>query len=139
MRFYVKKSRIHQEIYKQQEVHKLMLVKDNVPAYHTALDALLLDVKMPEEPMELLYTTQIEQSEQCKRIMDDYHYAPQKGTVTLSYAYLRKEVEDHLEILKIRRNQKSMNAAAGQALVATGKNGKGKNGNGKGRGKRAAA
>ena len=79
-----------------------MLAKDIVPAYHTALDALLLGVTIPEKTKELLYTTQIEQSEDFKKIVDDCHYALQKGTVTPSYAYLRKEVEDHLEILKRR-------------------------------------
>ena len=43
----------HQEIYKQQEVHRLRLVKDNLPAYHTALDVLLLEVTMPAETMVL--------------------------------------------------------------------------------------
>lgn len=104
-----------------------MLVKDKVPAYHIALDALLLDVKMPEPTMELLYITQIEQSEQCKKIMDDYRNPIKKGTLTPSYAYLRKEVEDHLNVLKIRKNQKGMNAA-GPALVVTGKGGESKNG-----------
>lgn len=80
-----------------------MLLKDNVSAYHTALDALLLDVKMPDPAMELFHKTQIEQSEQCKKNMDDHHYAIQKGTLTPSYAYLYKEVEDHLEILKIAK------------------------------------
>ena len=63
-------------------------------------------------------------------IMDDYHYAQQKGKIEPSYAYLRKEVEDHLGILKTRKIQKSQNAAAAaaaagrQALVVS--KGKGK-------------
>ena len=58
----------NQEIYKQQEVHHLKLVKDNIPGYPTALDALLLEVTMPEDTMCSLYTTQI----QRKRTMQKY-------------------------------------------------------------------
>lgn len=97
----------HQEIYKQQEVHHPVLLKDNAAAYLTALGALFLDVAMPPAAMELLFTKQIEQSEQCKKIMEEYHYAVQKGTLEPSYTCLRKEVGDHIEILKRRKIRKA--------------------------------
>ena len=52
----------NQDIYKQQDVHHLKIIKDNIPGYHTALDALLLEATMPEKTMCLLYTTQINES-----------------------------------------------------------------------------
>ena len=81
-------------------------------------------------------------SDSAKRAMqeitDDYHYAQQKGQVEPSYAYLRKGVEDHLEILKTRKEQKSQNAAgagaSGQPLAVIKGKGKG-NGKDKGKGK----
>lgn len=128
----------NQEIYKQQEVHHLKLVKDNIPAYHKALDALLLEVTMPEDTMHLLYATQITEREQCKKIMEEYLYAPEKGTVEPSYAYLRGEVETHLSITQKRKNRKAQTAATnaaaagGQAFVhSKGKGDKGPKGKGK--------
>ena len=126
----------NQEIYKQQEVDHLKLVKDNLPAYHTALDALLLDVTMDEKTMCLLYTTQINESEQCKKIMEDYLWDQEEGTVEPSYKYLRGKVEMYLDITQKRKNQKAQTAAAnavasgGHAYVVTG-GGKGKNSKGK--------
>ena len=96
----------NQEIYKQQEVHHLRIVKDNIPAYHTALDAMLLEVTMPAGTMQFLYATQSTESEQCKKIMEDYLYAQEDGTVEPSYAFLRNEVETHLSILKKRKIRK---------------------------------
>ena len=128
----------NQKIYKQQEVHHLKLVKDNTPGYHAALDALLLEVTMPEETMCLLYTTQINESEQCKTIMEDYLWGQEEGTVVPSYAYLRGQVEKHLSITMKRKNQKAQTAAAnaaaagGQAFAVTkGKGDKSSKGRGK--------
>ena len=92
----------NQEIYKAQEVHVLKLIKDNIPAYLTALDGLLLDLTLPADTMELLFTAQIETSEQCKKTLEEYHYEIQKGNLEPSYAHLRKEGELHIEILKKR-------------------------------------
>ena len=88
----------NQKIYKHQEVHHVNLVKDNIPGYHIALDALLLEVTMPEDTMCILYNTQNNESEQCKKIMGDYLWAQEHETVDPSYAYLRGQVEKHVSI-----------------------------------------
>ena len=59
------------------------LVKDNILGYHIALDALLLEVTMPEYTMCILYTTQINENEQCRKIMEDYLWAQEHRTVDL--------------------------------------------------------
>ena len=88
------------------------------------MDGLLLDVTMPPDTMELLFARQMEMSEQCKNIMEEYRHAIQKGTLVSSYAHLRREVEDRIEILRKRKKTKRMNQAAGQAMAVTGKGGK---------------
>ena len=88
----------NQKIYKHQEVHHVNLVKDNIPGYHIALDASLREVTMPEDTMCILYNTQINESEQCKKIMEDYLWAQEHGTVDPSYAYLRGPVEKRVSM-----------------------------------------
>ena len=56
-------------VLKEQEIYELVLVKDNVPSFLTRWDQLIFECrKLDAETKEVLFTKQIQKSEQLKKI-----------------------------------------------------------------------
>ena len=62
-----------QNVLTEREVHDLVLQKDNVPAYLLTLDSLLMEVKIDDVTLEVVFSKQMESSLQLVDIMKLYN------------------------------------------------------------------
>ena len=84
-----------QNVFTAREVHDLVLQKDNVPAYLLTLDSLLLEVKIDDATLEVVFSKQMESSVQLEEVLKLYNKGCIKGTNPRSYRYLRDEIDLH--------------------------------------------